>query len=422
MMRSSLRGNIGDGAVSFPFRRVEDGRLLARRQRLSMAARDKKGRSGGEGEGEGDKEKGGFFGGFFGGNKDGEEKSAKAAKKTAKKAEEGGEGEGPLKSLSKRIFQRRSSDDSEEGDAKGKKKEKEGKGKKRGGKDKGEGVVVDASTFVGPTLPSPSNVNDLKTRREEELRRKDEQRIRAQAEAARKAKEAAEERERKLEEKLREVQRERDRKEMQKVIMKASQTSRNGEAKGPTPAPKESAKEGAGGGEGPGVIKSTAGFVTGVWDSVFNKNKGPKEEWIVVCPKTRIAPGEIVPVTVAGLSLLVVVSRDGRSIHAISNSCPHLGTPLDTGLVERRLKPGVEVPPGTDASKMGSDCFEECVVCPLHNTAFELNSGEVRGEWCPYPPVIGKVMGTVKPKTNLPKFDIRTRGKNVEIKINTSLE
>jgi nitrite reductase/ring-hydroxylating ferredoxin subunit len=38
-----------------------------------------------------------------------------------------------------------------------------------------------------------------------------------------------------------------------------------------------------------------------------------------------------------------------------------------------------------------------CIVCPAHNTAFDLATGEVKGEWCPkFPqlPLVGKVSPT----------------------------
>lgn len=173
----------------------------------------------------------------------------------------------------------------------------------------------------------------------------------------------------------------------------------------------------------------------------FFERPGP-EEWITVFPKTRIMPGQMVPVTVAGLDLLVIASRDGRRLYCINNSCPHLGTPLETGTLVR-LPRAESASSASDAAKgsppsvfttnplsftetdvsnlLSQDGCEDCVVCPLHRTAFALESGEVRGEWCPYPPVIGKMMGTVKKPVGAAVFDVRTRGKNVQVRINTPL-
>jgi nitrite reductase/ring-hydroxylating ferredoxin subunit len=162
-------------------------------------------------------------------------------------------------------------------------------------------------------------------------------------------------------------------------------------------------------------------FVSKVGKNVANtaaKAFGDEEEWVVIMPKTRMSPGEIVPVQIRGIDLLVVGSKDGK-IHCLANSCSHLGTPLETGALVSRPKEDANanmlltdtVPPQIEK--------EDCIVCPLHHTAFALESGEVRGEWCPYPPIIGNVMGSVKVKSPVGVFDLRTRGKNIEVRINS---
>jgi nitrite reductase/ring-hydroxylating ferredoxin subunit len=60
----------------------------------------------------------------------------------------------------------------------------------------------------------------------------------------------------------------------------------------------------------------------------------------------------------------VLLVQDGDSVYAVSNKCSHLGLPLvgKTSFFQ-----------GTVASG--------CVVCPAHGTAFDLATGEVKGEW-----------------------------------------
>ncbi len=143
-----------------------------------------------------------------------------------------------------------------------------------------------------------------------------------------------------------------------------------------------------------------------------------RSEWVVACSKTRVGPGQIIPCVVNGLDIIVFASRDGKRLDAFANSCPHLGSPFDLATVER--KPATEQGQRIDDG-VGDGCVD-CIVCPVHRTAFEIQSGDVRGEWCPYPPVLGKVMGFTKPKNKLVKFAVRLRGKNVEVRIATSVK
>lgn len=142
-----------------------------------------------------------------------------------------------------------------------------------------------------------------------------------------------------------------------------------------------------------------------------------KEEWVVACPKIKVGPGMIIPCVVNGLDIVIFASRDGQRLDAFANACPHLGSPFDLATTER--KPVLDEK-GRRDDGTGDGCVD-CIVCPVHRTAFEIQSGDVRGEWCPYPPIIGGVMGYVKPKSSLVKFAVRLRGKNVEVRVTTSL-
>lgn len=55
-----------------------------------------------------------------------------------------------------------------------------------------------------------------------------------------------------------------------------------------------------------------------------------QEEWVPVLKSNDVAAGDLVPVEVDGLAVLVAADLDGK-IFAIANSCPHLGTPLENG-------------------------------------------------------------------------------------------
>ncbi|GMH51790.1 hypothetical protein TrST_g8710 [Triparma strigata] len=139
----------------------------------------------------------------------------------------------------------------------------------------------------------------------------------------------------------------------------------------------------------------------------------PSGTWVRLLPKTSISPGELVPVTVLGFPLLVIApppstlpNPDSKSlnVYCVSNSCPHLGTPLETGrlsLVEGRT----------------------CITCPLHRTVFDLD-GEVVGDWCPYPPVLGKISGVMSTRggRELPVFEVREKGKWLEVRVDSDME
>ena len=152
--------------------------------------------------------------------------------------------------------------------------------------------------------------------------------------------------------------------------------------------------------------------VASAWSSAFNSNAN---EWVVVAQKTEIDPGQTIPVFAAGLDLLLIASRDGKKLNCVANACSHFGTPLETGLVQKYEEDsaGVAIP-----SARG----KECITCPLHQTVFDIETGQVVGQWCPHPPGLGNLVGAVKQENKLPTFETRIRGKNIEVRISSSLE
>ena len=62
----------------------------------------------------------------------------------------------------------------------------------------------------------------------------------------------------------------------------------------------------------------------------------------------------------------ILVAEFAGDVFAVSNKCSHLGLPLvgKTALLQGQVK-------------------DKCIVCPAHGTAFDLASGDVKGEWCP---------------------------------------
>mmetsp|Transcript_15587 Transcript_15587/g.25825 ORF Transcript_15587/g.25825 Transcript_15587/m.25825 type:complete len:248 (-) Transcript_15587:673-1416(-) len=121
--------------------------------------------------------------------------------------------------------------------------------------------------------------------------------------------------------------------------------------------------------------------------------------WYTVLPGSSLAPGEKTNVFIpfrsgegAGLDVLIVRDFNGQ-VFASSNVCPHLGTPLHTGKV----------------SQDGS------IICSQHRSAWDLKTGEVKGEWCPYPPVLGKVFAAVAPPAPLLTYQARESGSGIEI-------
>lgn len=68
----------------------------------------------------------------------------------------------------------------------------------------------------------------------------------------------------------------------------------------------------------------------------------------------------------------VLILKENGTLYAMQHNCPHMGASLKRGKIES-----------------GN------IICPLHRSAFDLETGAVQA-WAPWPPVVGSVLGAVK--------------------------
>jgi nitrite reductase/ring-hydroxylating ferredoxin subunit/uncharacterized membrane protein len=78
----------------------------------------------------------------------------------------------------------------------------------------------------------------------------------------------------------------------------------------------------------------------------------PSSKWVTVLPETELSEGKLTRVEAKGIP--IVLYKQGAKIMAITATCTHVGGPLDEGKVENG-----------------------CVVCPWHNSHFDLDTGRV---------------------------------------------
>jgi nitrite reductase/ring-hydroxylating ferredoxin subunit len=78
-------------------------------------------------------------------------------------------------------------------------------------------------------------------------------------------------------------------------------------------------------------------------------------------------------------SLLLL--NEAGSIYAVDSICPHMKLPFKK-------------------AKLTAD---GAIVCPWHRSEFDLATGNVK-TWCPFPPVVGSVLGKISAEKTLGVF------------------
>lgn len=114
------------------------------------------------------------------------------------------------------------------------------------------------------------------------------------------------------------------------------------------------------------------------------------EAWVPLLSTSEIAPGDLKAVYAAGQSILVSCDYDGQ-VYASSNICPHLGTPLTDGAIG-----------------------DGVLTCAQHKSSWDLSTGKLAGDWCPFPPLIGPLLGVLQGPGELVVFPVRQEGGSIE--------
>jgi nitrite reductase/ring-hydroxylating ferredoxin subunit len=115
-----------------------------------------------------------------------------------------------------------------------------------------------------------------------------------------------------------------------------------------------------------------------------------QDAWVPLLTTSEISPGDLKGVNVAGQAILVSCDYDGQ-VYASANICPHLGTPLTDGSIG-----------------------DGVLTCAQHKSSWDLTTGELAGEWCPFPPLIGPLLGKLQAARPLSVYPVRENAGTIE--------
>jgi len=104
--------------------------------------------------------------------------------------------------------------------------------------------------------------------------------------------------------------------------------------------------------------------------------------WEKVLPENELPEGTRQVVKVQEHSILLI--HEAGAIYAMLSTCPHMHLPLKSAKITNG----------------------ETITCPFHHSAFDLKTGDVKA-WSTWPPVVGKMLGSVSREKALHIFPTR---------------
>ncbi|MGL5875665.1 MAG: Rieske (2Fe-2S) protein [Xenococcaceae cyanobacterium] len=114
--------------------------------------------------------------------------------------------------------------------------------------------------------------------------------------------------------------------------------------------------------------------------------------WTKVLPVESLSEGTRQVVKVGAKSILLL--NHSSQIYAVENSCPHLKLSM----------------------KKGKLTEDGAIICPWHRSAFDLRTGNVK-EWTPWPPIVGKALGTISTQKSLSVFPVRVEENSIWVDV-----
>lgn len=117
-----------------------------------------------------------------------------------------------------------------------------------------------------------------------------------------------------------------------------------------------------------------------------------KETWLDLLAAAELPEGARRVVRAGGQEVLLL--RHGGQVYAVAARCPHMGAPLERGTVTP----------------------EGALICPWHRSAFHLRTGDVE-EWTPWPPAVGRVLGTLRRERALPVFPVKEEAGRIWVRV-----